>query len=246
MKVRTVKESWRQLVIGHELLLVTAKLILSCLEKCDQAICLPIRPLLVQKYLKSHQVRKLHIGAGRNVLPGWLNTEKFPRLPRVFCLNAAKPFPLSDATIDYVYSEYLIEHLTYKQGQLMLRERFRILKPGGGIRASTPDLEKYVGLFRRQKSSLQQKYIHWHIDNICPQVGIYQATFVVNNAFRKFGHQFLHDFRLLQSTLEKAGSVAITRYDVGRSDDEVFREVKFRTHECMRFETTIVEARRPL
>jgi predicted SAM-dependent methyltransferase len=128
----------------------------------------------------------------------------------------------------------------------MLRERFRILKPGGGIRASTLDLEKYVGLFTHQKSSLQQKYIHWHVDNICPEVGIYQASFVVNNAFRKFGHQFLHDFCLLQSTLEKAGFVAITSYNVGESDDEVFRGVDFRTHECMRFETMVAEARRPL
>jgi predicted SAM-dependent methyltransferase len=201
---------------------------------------------VVQKYLKSHQVRKLQIGAGQNVLPGWLNTDKFPRLPRVFFLNTAKPFPLSDATIDYVYSEHLIEHLTYKQGQLMLRECFRILKPGGGIRTATPDLEKYVGLFTPQKSNLQQKYIHWHVDNICPEIGIYQASIVINNAFRKFGHQFLYDFCLLQNALEKAGFVAITRCNVGESDDEVFRGVEFRTHECMSFETMVVEARRPL
>ncbi len=245
-----MKESLRQLVKRHRFLLATARTILFCSRKCHEAISRAIRPLVIKQYLKSHQVRKLHIGAGSNILPGWLNTDRSSSLPRVLFLDAANPFPFRDATFDYIYSEHLIEHLTYKQGQLMLRECFRVLKPGGSIRTATPDLETLIGLYTPQKSSVQQRYIHWVVDKFYPEIGIYQESVVINSSFRNFGHQFLYDFALLRTALEKAGFVAITRYNVGESDDEVFRGIESHAaagdEEMNRFETMVVEARRPL
>ncbi len=246
-----MKERLKQFVTRHRFLLAIAQTILLCLRRCHDAIYWAIRPLVMNQYLKSHQVRKLQIGAGPNILPEWLNTDKSPSSPRVLFLDAANPFPFRDATFDYIYSEHLIEHLTYKQGQLMLRECFRVLKPGGSIRTATPDLETLIGLYTPQKSSLQQKYIHWVVDKFYPEIGLYQESVVINSSFRNFGHQFLYDCSLLQSTLEKAGFVAITRYNVGESDDEVFRRIESHGLSCgdeemNRFETMVVEARRSL
>lgn len=185
-----MKERLRQLVKRNRFLLPIALTIRFCSRKFLGLIYRARRPLVVKQYLRSHQVRKLQIGAGPNILPGWINTDKSPNSPRILFLDAAKTFPFADATIDYIYSEHLIEHLTYKQGQLMLHECFRVLKPSGRIRIATPDLETLIGLHTPQKSGRQWRYIHWIIDQFLPEIGIYEDVIVINNAFRNWGHSF--------------------------------------------------------
>jgi predicted SAM-dependent methyltransferase len=246
----TLKERLEKIVKRHRFSLVIALAILFSYRKSQEVVCWPIRPLMVKRYLKSHEVRKLQLGAGPNMLPGWLNTDKSSSLPKVLFLDAAARFPFRDASVDYIYSEHLIEHLTYDQGQLMLRECFRVLRPGGRIRTATPDLETLAGLYTPQKSSLQQRYIQWIVDRVHPEIGVYQECVVINSAFRDHGHQFLYDYAMLQRALEKAGFVEIARCSVGESDDEVFRGIERHAaagdEEMNLFETMVVEARRSL
>ena len=76
----------------------------------------------INHYLASHDVRKLQIGSGKNFLDGWLNSDINPGRESVF-LDATKRFPLPDSSFDYVFCEHLIEHLEYREGVRMLRER---------------------------------------------------------------------------------------------------------------------------
>ena len=52
------------------------------------------------------------------------------------------PFP--NSSIESVFSEHLVEHLNPNVLVDLLREVWRILLPGGILRISTPDLEKYL------------------------------------------------------------------------------------------------------
>src|SRR5438477_50522 len=81
-------------------------------------------------------------GAGFNSLPGWLNTDLEPKSASVIYLDAAKPLPFAYSTFDYIFSEHVIEHIPYPQGLSMLKECFRVIKPGGTIRIATPNLEQ--------------------------------------------------------------------------------------------------------
>jgi len=94
---------------------------------------------MVSDYLRSSAVPKLQIGAGKNLLPGWLNTDYDP-LPGAAYLDATTRYPFDADTFALVYSEHIIEHVPYSAGASMLRECFRVLKPGGVLRISTPDL----------------------------------------------------------------------------------------------------------
>src|SRR5437867_9832604 len=96
------------------------------------------RGAAIRSYLSSHAVRKLQLGAGTNPLAGWLNTDGYPASFRVLSVDAREPLPFSDETFDYVFSEHHIEHMTFHEGRRMLRECFRVLKPGGRIRVATP------------------------------------------------------------------------------------------------------------
>lgn len=209
-----------------------------------------VRPLTVRAYIGGNRVRKLQIGAGANILGGWLNTNEAGFSARVIFLDATKPFPFRDHTFDYVFSEHQIEHLTYEEGMFMLSECLRVLRPGGRIRIATPDLETLIGLHVAEKNELQQRYIKWIVDAYFPERGVYKESFVINNAFQNWGHRFLYDQATLKHALEKAGFVAIARYPVGQSDDPVLQGVESHgsavgDDEMARFETMVLEGMRP-
>lgn len=54
-----------------------------------------------------------------------------------------KGLPYKDNSLRYVYSSHCFEHLYRDQAMKLLRECFRVLKPGGILRLVVPDLEIY-------------------------------------------------------------------------------------------------------
>ena len=204
-----------------------------------------VRPQKIKSYLNRFEMRKLQLGGGSHPLAGWLNTDLYPfQAPEVIFLDATKPFPFKDGTFDYIFSEHMIEHINYQDGLFMLRECYRILKPGGKIRIATPDLSILANLYRAEKTENQKRYIKSVIDTWLPDIEVYNECFALNNMFRNFGHQFIYDQSTLQCAMEKLGFIEVTRYPIGESDDEVFRGIEFHLNdEAIRFETMVLEAK---
>lgn len=201
-------------------------------------------------YQEAQPVRKLQLGAGTNLLDGWLNTDIVPSGPAVTFLDSTKRFPSDDAAFDYVFSEHHIEHISYAEGLLMLRECYRVLRPGGRIRIATPSLETLLGLFTAQPDDIQQRYIRFITDTFLPDIHTYSPVFVLNNAFRNWGHQFLYDRATLRQALEEVGFVEVTSWLPGESNDPHLCGIEshgdFIGDEAMsRFETMVLQGRRP-
>ena len=203
---------------------------------------------LLADYLRRHPTAKLNIGCGNNLLHGWLNTEySAPLRPGVLFLEARRPFPMPDASFDYVFSEHMIEHVTYTQGQHVLHECFRVLRPGGRIRIATPSLDRLRELYA-DRSDLQQRYIEWSVDTFQPHADAYLPGFVVNNMFWNFEHRFVYDAETLRHALTRAGFIDIREYPVGESDDPELRGRERhmrRAAEFNAYETLVLEGRRP-
>ena len=90
-----------------------------------------IRGRRIKRYLKFADKPKLQIGFGSNRLEGWLNVGiSLEESWQGAYMDAGKRFPLPDESMNYVYSKHLFEHLTYQQAQNMLKESYRVLKPG--------------------------------------------------------------------------------------------------------------------
>jgi SAM-dependent methyltransferase len=115
---------------------------------------------------------KLHLGCGLNAVDGWLNVDgswnaRLAKLPwlrramatvgliskeaaavpwrrdlRILDVREALPFPAS--SFEAVYASHLLEHLFLADAQRLLRECFRVLRPGGVIRIVVPDLRPIV------------------------------------------------------------------------------------------------------
>jgi predicted SAM-dependent methyltransferase len=201
----------------------------------------------LKNYLATSGINKLQLGSGFAAPAGWLGTDIAPQSDGVVYLDATKPFPFEDETFDYVHSEHMIEHISWHEGLFMLRECRRVLKPGGTIRIATPDLEVLLGLYKRKEdSSLDEKYIKWITDTFMVGLNNYKASFVINNAFRNWGHQFLYDGELMEMAMRETGFTNIRRCSMGESDDENLRGIESHgmnavDEELVAFETMVFE-----
>jgi predicted SAM-dependent methyltransferase len=202
-------------------------------------------------YLRKHPNRKLQLGAGGNPYDGWLNTDVFEYRRRgdVVYLDAREPFPLPDSSFEVIFTEHMIEHLTYEEGLACLRECRRVLQPDGRIRVSTPALERQIALFDEQLSDLQQRYIAWVTDSFIENAPAFLPGFVVNNMFRNFEHRFIYDEQTLRLALETAGFVDVEQHRVGHSNDPRLDGLEARDTrsdaEFNEYETMAFEGRRP-
>lgn len=175
-----------------------------------------VRPAAaVADYLARHRVAKLHLGCGMRRLAGWLDTDLHPRGGDVVALDATAAFPAGDGVFDYVFSEHMIEHVPYEGGLNLLSESFRVLKRGGRIRISTPDLGFLIALYAADKTPLQQAYIGWAAGRFVAS-GIASDTFVINNFVREWGHLFIYDDKTLRRALAGAGFVGIEAYPINQ------------------------------
>jgi predicted SAM-dependent methyltransferase len=185
---------------------------------------------LANAYLNEKNERKrLHIGCGGNVLPGWLNSDYYPRSPSILYIDATEQFPFGDGIFDYIFSEHMIEHVPLTDGFSMLRECHRVLRKGGRIRISTPDLRFVVSLYTDEPSELQKQYINWSTKEFANWAPYPDARYVVNNFVRDWGHQFIYDEETLRFAMQKAGFADVIRCKLQSSECEYLRKLENET-----------------
>ena len=68
---------------------------------------------------------------------------------KLYWRNLSYGIPLNDNSIDVVFSSHFLEHLTKNDGQQLLNDIYRILKPGGLVRILVPDLDLAIQRFNK-------------------------------------------------------------------------------------------------
>jgi SAM-dependent methyltransferase len=87
---------------------------------------------------------KVNLGCGKDIRSGYINID-FERRDNAkvdIVADLTKEIPLSDNSVNFIYSAHLIEHLYWNDGIELLKECFRCLEKGGFIRFLFPDYRK--------------------------------------------------------------------------------------------------------
>jgi len=109
--------------------------------------------------------------------------------------DLAYGIPLADGSTDFVYSSHFLEHLFRKDAENLIRESYRVLKPGGVVRIAVPDLEYALSLYSAGKKEEM----------------LTQYFFVDDDESHYARHKFMYDFAMLKEILEKLGFCEIRR-----------------------------------
>jgi predicted SAM-dependent methyltransferase len=183
---------------------------------------MPESEQVVAQYLRGSGPHKLEIGAGSNGKPGWLATDLDPpdvaSVVPIIAMDATKDFPIPSDSFDYVYTEHMIEHISFVSGQDMLSECHRILKPGGVLRVVTPALGFLFRIMASDRSLFEERYRTWSIERFLPSAPAVTNAFFLNNFMRAWGHTFIYDHETLRLAMKLAGFDNITEYELNESE----------------------------
>lgn len=86
---------------------------------------------------------KLNIGSHSKRVEGYVNVDALD-LPNVDIIHNVTKFPwpfAEDNTVDEILMQEFLEHVEFRMAVPILRECWRILKPGGVLHVQVPDIE---------------------------------------------------------------------------------------------------------
>jgi predicted SAM-dependent methyltransferase len=166
---------------------------------------------------------RLNIGSSGEHVEGWINADLL-RDPEGRCLrmDATEPWPFEDGAAEAINSEHVVEHLERAAAPVFFAEAFRVLRPGGVIRTSTPDLRGITEAYlAADHGTLAAHRAHG-----------YEARNhgdLLNNYLQMHGHRHVYDFETLALLLTEAGFEQVERTEFGSSRHALLRGVD--THE---------------
>jgi predicted SAM-dependent methyltransferase len=219
---------------------LTAKLMQ--LQLVEQARALADLPVLVPA------LKKLNIGCGPNPLDGWVNVDLAPHSSDVARMDATGQFPWPNDTFSHVFSEHMIEHVELDGARNMIRECYRVLRPGGRIRIVTPDRDFLTALLKQPLSQLQRDYIHWSCHHFAPEETTPCAAVVVEFFPRLWGHQHIFDRGELWAEMCKSGFTEPVMCELRESPDPELCDLENEARMppgFLRLESMIIEAVKP-
>jgi SAM-dependent methyltransferase len=206
-------------------------------------------PMAGRRYLRTHPVAKLQLGASFKGFPGWFNTDLFPERWPVVRMDATRPFPLPDAAFQFIFSEHMIEHVPLDHARRMLRECFRVLRPGGWIRIATPDLARIVQLYAEPNLPAHQRYFARSVASFGLARDLPPQATTVNSLFYLHGHRFIFDEASLIILFREAGFTHLRRCRPGESEIPELHGIEVHHHvigtEGNDIETLVLEGQKP-
>jgi predicted SAM-dependent methyltransferase len=171
---------------------------------------------------------RLHLGCGGESKAGWVNVDLLGD-PVEVAWNLAHPLPFKAGSASAVFHEHLLEHLPLEDGAALMRECYRVLKPGGVLRVGVPDAGRLIRSYADDRVYLEQLH-----------PGRPTAMIAVQELFYWHRHCAMFDTETLCVFFKATGFPNPRSRDFGDSDLDQAPDTERR-----RSETLYVEAVRP-
>lgn len=166
------------------------------------------------KKIKPQQQTKLNVGCGTDYKDGWVNIDNnsdnnIEKLDLSHDLR--NPLPFNDDTVDFIFNEHFVEHLTVEESKIAIKDMMRVLKPGGVLRIAMPDLELAVKAYLDPTMN-SPEFLKKHGLDI-----VKTPAELLNMNFRWWGHKWLYDWTELDRRLRELGYSTFTKCERGKS-----------------------------
>lgn len=155
---------------------------------------------------------RVHLGCGPHPVPeqfaDWDNYDINPGKGGIKRNLVATPLPYDNGTVDFIFSEHFLEHITRDEALQLLRECHRVLRPKSTIRTTVPSLEFLLDAYF--KKDITRWAGAWQPKTPCQ---------MVNYGMTSWGHRFTYDTEELILLHKEAGfehvkAVAHGKYEV--------------------------------
>lgn len=112
--------------------------------------------------------------------------------------------PFDAGTVDFIFCSHVLEHFVREDAARLVREAYRVLKPGGYVRIAVPDLRQAFELYQKGRRAEALEYFF-------PENG--------GNDFSM--HRYMYDFELMRDMLVTEGFEQVEQrgYREGRVPD---------------------------
>jgi ubiquinone/menaquinone biosynthesis C-methylase UbiE len=157
------------------------------------------------------RIRRLNWGCGTEPPDGWINCDVKQGPGIDISCDIRDGLPLEDSSFDYIASIHALPELSYPDIDPALAELRRVLKPGGPLRLSLPDLDRAIRAYREGDA----RYFLIADDDIRSLGGklIVQMTW--------YGYsKSMYTFDFIEELLYRAGFCRVVRSEHGRTSSD--------------------------
>jgi predicted SAM-dependent methyltransferase len=145
------------------------------------------------------QTLNVHLGCGKRHLPGFLHVDRdaYDHIDHVADISQL-PFLASDS-VDLIYCCHALEYFDRFEIPKVLGEWRRVLKKGGVLRLSVPDLDQVCRLYEMKRDpKLLYGFLYGHY---------------AKGGATPIYHKMIFNFESMQEFLHEAGFQQVKRYD---------------------------------
>lgn len=145
--------------------------------------------------------RCLHLGCGNVRLPDFCNVDILMTPAVDVISDISKLDNFKDESIELIYACHVLEHFSHDEAVAVLQRWFEVLKPGGELRVSVPDIDRIVKIYT-------DNWQHFQTPGNSPWIGLLYGGQGDPYDFHKTGFNFCW----MKHLLEKVGFAQISEY----------------------------------
>lgn len=193
-----------------------------------------VKPRIKQLLNRKGKI-KLNIGCGTDYKKGWINIDNnsdknIKQLDLNWDLRHLLPFP--ENSVDFIFNEHFIEHLTVEESRKAILDMMRVLKPGGVLRIAMPDLEDVFDLYGdpnwKKRPIIKNHSLEF----------VQTKAEMVNMSFSWWGHEWIYDWEELVRRFNELGIHNLKRCKHGKSNYRELKELETREGSLLIAEAT--------
>jgi len=179
------------------------------------------KKLILNKDLENY----INLGSGLKKIDDCINIDFFSFSDKAdYEADFRYPLKIDDDSVDGIFTEHVLEHLTYDQVERLIKECYRILKPGGIIRIIVPDvsifIEKYC-LNDNDWFSQWEKYTFIESDDATRRNRrMISKMTAISFVTQEYGHMSCWDFETLGIFLRGANFKNVEKTAFGKGSNQ--------------------------